>query len=48
MLQKKIKLPDFSERGPRWGRSRFDVDLITKEHDYRVDTFLAALDAILT
>jgi hypothetical protein len=25
-----------------------DDDLITKEHHYRVDTFLAALDAILT
>jgi len=41
-------LPDFSERRPRWGRSRLDDDLISKEHHYRVDTFLAALDAILT
>jgi len=47
-VAKKIKLPDFSERRPRWGRSRLDDDLITKEHHYRVDTFLAALDAILT
>jgi hypothetical protein len=46
-VAKKIKLPDFSERRPRWGRSRLDDDLITKEHHYRVDTFLAALDAIL-
>lgn len=29
------------------GRSGLDDDLITKEH-YHVDTFLAALDAILT
>ena len=47
-VAKKIKLPDFSELRPRWGRSRLDDDLITKEHHYRVDTFLAALDAILT
>jgi hypothetical protein len=47
-VAKRIKLPDFSELRPRWGRSRLDDDLITKEHHYRVDTFLAALDAILT
>jgi hypothetical protein len=47
-VAKKIKLPDFSERRPRRGRSRLDDDLITKEHHYRVDTFLAALDAIIT
>jgi hypothetical protein len=47
-VAKKIKLPDFSELRPRWGCSRLDDDLITKEHHYRVDTFLAALDAILT
>jgi len=43
-VAKKIKLPDFSELRPRWGRSRLDDDLITKEHHYRVDTFLAALE----
>ena len=47
-VAKKIKLPDFSERRRRWGRSRLDDDLITKEHHFHVDTFLAALDAILT
>jgi hypothetical protein len=46
-VAKNIKLPDFSERRLRWGRSRLDDDLITKEYHYRVDTFLAALDAIL-
>jgi hypothetical protein len=29
------------------GRSRRDGNLITQEHHYRVDTFLAALDAII-
>ena len=33
---------------PRWGRSRLDGNLITQEHHYRVDTFLAAIDAIIT
>jgi hypothetical protein len=47
-VAKKIKLPDFSERRPRWDRSRLDDDLKTKEHHYCVDTFLVALDAILT
>ncbi|KAG2642740.1 hypothetical protein PVAP13_2KG196491 [Panicum virgatum] len=32
----------------RWGRSRLDGNLITQEHHYSVDTFLAALDAIIT
>jgi hypothetical protein len=47
-VAKKIKLPYFNERRPRWGRSRLDDDLITKEHHYRDDTFLVALDAIPT
>jgi hypothetical protein len=32
----------------RWGRSRLDGNLITQEHHCRVDTFYAALDAIIT
>jgi hypothetical protein len=37
-VAKKIKLPHFSERKPRWGRSRLYDDLITKEHHYCDDT----------
>src|SRR6266540_4988676 len=37
-----------SEPVPRWGRPRLDGDLITQEHHYRVDTFFAALDSIIT
>ena len=33
---------------PKWGQSRLDGNLITQEHHYRVDTFLAAIDAIIT
>lgn len=36
------------DKVPKWGRSRLDKNLITLDHHYRVDTFLAALDAILT
>lgn len=32
----------------RWGRSRLDGNLITLEHLYRVDTYFAALDSIIT
>jgi hypothetical protein len=32
----------------RWGRSRLDGNLITQGRHYRVDTFYAALDAIIT
>jgi hypothetical protein len=45
---KKIPVPNMDEVIPRWGRSRLDGNLITQEHHYRVDTFLAALDAIMT
>ena len=41
-------MPNMSEPVPRWGRSRLDDDLIIQEHHYRVDTFFAALDSIIT
>lgn len=41
-------MPNMDETMPRWGRSRLDGDLITQEHHYRVDTFLDALDAIIS
>ena len=47
-IAKKIPVPNMDEPIPRWGRSRLDGNLITQEHHYRVDTFLAALDAIIT
>ena len=47
-IAKKIPVPNMDELIPRWGRSRLDGNLITQEHHYRVDTFLAALDAIIT
>jgi len=47
-IAKKIPVPNMDESIPRWGRSRLDGNLITQEHHYRVDTFLAALDAIIT
>ncbi|XP_062197361.1 uncharacterized protein LOC133900270 [Phragmites australis] len=47
-VAKKIPLPNMNKPIPRWGRSRLDGDLITQEHHYRVDTFFAALDAIIT
>ena len=47
-IAKKILVPNMDEPVPRWGRSRLDGNLITQEHHYRVDTFLAALDAIIT
>lgn len=45
---KMIPVPNMDETIPRWGRSRLDGNLITQEHHYCVDTFLAALDAIMT
>ncbi|KAJ1257064.1 hypothetical protein BS78_K226400 [Paspalum vaginatum] len=33
---------------PRWGRSRLAGITITQEHHYRVHTFFAAIDAIIT
>jgi hypothetical protein len=45
---KKIPMPNMDETIPRWGRSRLEGNLITQEHHYRVDTFLATLDAIIT
>ncbi|XP_034572014.1 uncharacterized protein [Setaria viridis] len=45
---KKIPVPNMDETIPRWGRSRLDGNLITQEYHYCVDTFLAALDAIMT
>ena len=47
-IAKKIPVPNMDEPIPRWGRSRLDGNLITQEHHYRVNTFLAALDAIIT
>ena len=47
-IAKKIPVPNMDELIPRWGRSRLDGNLITQEHHYHVDTFLAALDAIIT
>ena len=46
-VAKEIPIPNMEEAIPRWGRSRRDGNLITQEHHYRVDTFLAALDAII-
>ncbi|TVU39404.1 hypothetical protein EJB05_12821, partial [Eragrostis curvula] len=45
---KKIPMPNMNEEVPRWGRSRLDGNLITLEHHYRVDTFIVALDSIIT
>ena len=47
-IAKKIPVPNMDEPIPRWGRSRLDGNLITQEYHYCVDTFLAALDAIIT
>ncbi|KAJ1261742.1 hypothetical protein BS78_09G054600 [Paspalum vaginatum] len=47
-VAKNIPIPNMDEAIPRWGRSRLQGDLITRGHHYRVDTFFAALDAILT
>ncbi|TVU51341.1 hypothetical protein EJB05_02760, partial [Eragrostis curvula] len=47
-VAKQIPIPNMDEPIPRWGRSRLDGNLITQEHHYRVDTFFAALDAIIT
>ncbi|WVZ77492.1 hypothetical protein U9M48_025351 [Paspalum notatum var. saurae] len=47
-VAKNIPIPNMDEAIPRWGRSRLQGDLITQGHHYRVDTFFAALDAILT
>jgi hypothetical protein len=44
----KIPIPNMDEAIPRFGRSRLGGNLITQDHYYRVDTFLAALDAILS
>ena len=46
-VEKEIPIPNMEEAIPRWGRSRLDGNLITQEHHYRVDTFLATLDAII-
>ncbi|KAJ1295190.1 hypothetical protein BS78_01G205200 [Paspalum vaginatum] len=46
-IEKKIPVPNMDEAIPGWGRSRLDGKLITQEHHYRVDTFLAAFDAII-
>jgi hypothetical protein len=45
---KHIPIPNMDEEVPRWGRSRLGGNLITQGHHYRVDTFFAALDAIIT
>ncbi|TVU21929.1 hypothetical protein EJB05_31600, partial [Eragrostis curvula] len=45
---KKIPMPNMNEEVPRWGQSRLDGNLITLEHHYRVDTFIVALDSIIT
>ncbi|KAJ1266587.1 hypothetical protein BS78_08G163800 [Paspalum vaginatum] len=47
-VAKNIPIPNMDEAIPRWGRSRLQGDLITRGHHYHVDTFFAALDAILT
>ncbi|WVZ66717.1 hypothetical protein U9M48_015903 [Paspalum notatum var. saurae] len=47
-VAKNIPIPNMDEAIQRWGRSRLQGDLITQGHHYRVDTFFAALDAILT
>ena len=46
--EKKIPIPNMDDSIPRWGRSRLDGNLITHEHHYCVDIFLAAIDAIIT
>lgn len=46
-LTKKNPIPNMEEGIPRWGQSRLDGNLITQEHHYHVDTFLAALDGII-
>ncbi|WVZ59232.1 hypothetical protein U9M48_009414 [Paspalum notatum var. saurae] len=45
---KKIPIPNMEDAIPRWGRSRLAEITITQEHYYRVDTFFAAVDAIIT
>ena len=47
-VAKEIPVPNMNETVPRWGRTRLDKNLITLDHYYCVDTFLAALDAIIT
>jgi hypothetical protein len=47
-VAKEILVPNLDERVPKWGRTRLDRNLTTLGHHFRVDTFLAALDAILT
>jgi hypothetical protein len=47
-VAKHIPIPNMDEPIPRWGRSRLDGNLITQGHHYRVDTFYAALGAIIT
>ncbi|CAD6250308.1 unnamed protein product [Miscanthus lutarioriparius] len=49
VLQKKFQYQIWKRQYqlPRWGTSRLDGNLITQEHHYRVDTFLAVLDAII-
>ncbi|KAK3138648.1 hypothetical protein QOZ80_5AG0371600 [Eleusine coracana subsp. coracana] len=47
-VAKQIPVPNMDEPILRWGRSRLQGNLITKEHHYRVDTFFVALDAIIT
>jgi hypothetical protein len=47
-VAKEILVPNLYERVPKWGRTRLDRNLTTLGHHFRVDTFLAALDAILT
>jgi hypothetical protein len=46
-VAKEIPITNMEGAIPRWGRSRLDGNLITQEHHYHVDTFLAALDAII-
>jgi hypothetical protein len=47
-VRKEISMPNMEEAIPRWGRSRLGGNLITQKHHYCVDTFLAALDAIIS
>jgi hypothetical protein len=44
----KIPIPNMDEAIPIFGRSRLGGDLITQDLYYHVDTFLAALDVILS
>ena len=47
--EKEILIPNMEEMIPRWGRTRREKGtLITQDHYYRVDTFLCAIDAIIT